>query len=265
VIDATVGFGGHSKEILKYNVSLLGIDADEESVQVAKENLSGQKAKLVRGNFKDIERIAREKGFSKVDGILFDLGVNFYQLTDQKRGFSFNYPKADLDMRLDRKNQSLTASDLLNGLREDQLVSLFSEVLDLREAKRVSREVTRLRVLKNFKRVGDFLEIFDAPRKSKRIHPSTKAFMALRMAVNSEIDNLKEALLKSVDLLKKGGRLVVISFHSGEDRVIKNFGKEMEEKGVLKVLTNKPISPSEKELKLNPRSRSAKLRAFERI
>ena len=265
IIDATSGLGGHSLEICKKDVRLLSIDTDKGFVEKTKEKLKDcENSKVVWGNFKDIGEISRKEGFSRVDGILFDLGLNTSQLTSPKRGFSFQEPSARLDMRLDRKNQKVKASDLLNSLREDQLFGLFEEYLGYKKAKSLSAKVVSTRNLKPFFNVKDFLTLF--PEKiGKKVHPATKSFMALRIAVNMELDSLREALEGSLELLKKDGRLVIISFHSGEDRIVKKFFKEKEGGGSLKIITQKPILPSEEEVERNKSARSAKLRVVTKI
>src|SRR5581483_2697206 len=231
-IDATLGTGGYTKAMLEKGAEVLSIDADESMIQIAKRNLKGLKANLVHANFKDISRIATDKNFKDVDGIVFDLGVSNVHFQDDERGFSFRNPDADLDMRLDPKSNNVKASDLLNILREDQLKEIFG--------KSIAKKIVEFRKKKKFQKVNDFLEIFSKTNRSaqklaavkgarskrvKSIHPATVPFMMLRIAVNSELDNLRKALPQAWDLLKPGGRLVVISFHSLEDEIVKNFFK----------------------------------------
>lgn len=271
IIDATLGTGGHAIEIINLGSDLLGIETDEETLEIAKHRISTacsaskDKYTLVRGNFRDIDEIAKENGFSKVDGILFDLGVNNLQLTSPNRGMSFSNPKAELDMRLDRKSQGVTASDLLSSLREDQLIDLFSKILTKGESRKLTKEIVERRVESEFKTVGDFLETTESVLKDKdKLHPATRAFLALRIAVNSELDNLKEALPKALSLLKPGGRIAVISFHSGEDKIVKDYFKDISSSRKGLAVTKKPVKPSEREVSNNPRSRSAKLRVIEK-
>jgi len=247
-IDATLGAGGYTKTILNAGGEVLGIDADESMLEIARQNIRSTHAKLVNGNFKDIGKIAKENGFISVDGIVFDLGVSNIHFMDEKRGFSFRNPDANLDMRLDLKSQSLRASDLLNALREDQLKEMFRSNL--------AKKIVEFRKNKKFEKVGDFLSLF--PKKQKeRLHPATKAFLQLRIAVNSELENLREALPQAYELLKPGGKLVVISFHSLEDEIVKNFLKSKGGK-------NEFIRPTEEEVKRNRKSRSAILRYVEK-
>ncbi len=247
-IDSTLGAGGYTKAISEKGGQVLGLDTDESMLEIAKENLKGTNTKFALGNFKDIEKIAEENGFTNIEGIVFDLGVSNVHFADEERGFSFRNPEADLDMRLNTSSQAVKASDLLNALREDQLRKMFGA--------NISRKVVEFRKNKQFKKVGDFLKLFPE-KKIKKLHPATLAFLSLRIAVNSELDNLKEALPKAYELLKPGGRLVVVSFHSLEDAIVKDFIRSKGGK-------NERITPSEEEITRNPKSRSAILRSLEK-
>lgn len=263
-IDATVGAGGHSFELIKLGGEVLGIDSDREMLKLAEERLSGGSHKLVYGNFRDIDRIARDNGFEKVDGIILDLGISSYHLERQKRGFSFVYKEEPLDMRLDPETQNVDAAGLLNTLREDQLESLFRVTMDRKSSRILSRKVVERRKKKPFLKVGDFLEVTGGLRTKKGLNPATLPFLALRIAVNSELENLQEALPKALSLLEPAGRLVIISFHSGEDRIVKNFFREKETQGVGTAINKKPLVSTKEEIFKNPRSRSAKMRIFEK-
>lgn len=253
IIDATLGTGGHTLAMVKAGAEVLGIEGDPEIVAIAKERLakSGPPSgwKVVRGNFREIDRIAQENGFGGVDAVLFDLGLANLQLTSPTRGFSFGAPEAKLDMRIDPTGQGVTGADLLNGLRKDQLEALFAEVLDFSSSRWLAKKVVEKRALRPISTVGDFLEICRGLRSKPKLNPATLPFLALRLAVNCELENLKEALPKSLNLLKKGGKLLVITFHSKEKEVIRGFSKDFVG----------PIAPSEDEIGANPRSRSAKL------
>lgn len=275
-IDTTVGTAGHTLEILKAGGNVLGIDADKKLLEIAEKRLNiacptlndsvQGHFKLVNGNFRDIDKIAERMKIRNVDGILFDLGVSILHLRSQTRGFSFESGSAPLDMRIDTESQNVTGADLLNNLREDQLIELFNCVLIQPVAKRLAKEVVLLRKERPIKETSDFLAIISRARiVSGKLNPATLPFMALRMAVNSELENLKIALPKALELLKKGGRLVVISFHSGEDALVKNFFRNMQKKDLVKILTKKPVVPTREEITKNPRARSAKLRCFEKI
>ena len=265
-IDATIGLGGHTLEIVKRGGTVLGIDMDNEMLNLAEERLANENSyKLVLGNFKDIKSIAERENFTDVDGILFDLGVSNIQLTSDMRGFSFNNKEALLDMRIDTSGGP-TAADLLNVLRRDQLTDLFSQVLTDFESKKIALEIVEFRKNNPIKTTSDFLSICEKVfKKQRNINPATRAFLALRMAVNSELENLQEALPNALSLLKNKGRLVVISFHSGEDAIVKNFFNLQKDLGKGVVVNKKLIVPTEEEVRDNPKSRSAKLRILEKI
>ena len=268
-IDATLGNAGHSLEILKAGGHVLGIDLDPDMISISKKRLSEgnfpeKNYKLVQGNFTEIDQIAKEIGWEEVDGILFDLGVTNLHLKDLERGFSFANHEADLDMRVDPKTQGVKASDLLNVLREDQLRVMFEVTLEPGAAKWISGRVLHSREEKPISTVGDFLEICEGLKTGKSgINEATLPFLAVRIAVNSELTNLEEVLPKAYKLLKKGGRLFVISFHSKEDVLVKNFFKEKVAEG-SKIITFKPLMASEEELTENKRARSAKMRVLEK-
>lgn len=268
-IDATLGNAGHTLEILKLGGQVLGIDADPKMVAIAGKRIEteiGKKSqcKLVNGNFTDIDKITKENNWEEVDGILFDLGVTNLHLKDIERGFSFINSEAILDMRMDPETQGVKAKDLLNVLREDQLRQMFEVTLEPGAAKWISGRVIHSRDIKPIETVGDFLEICEGLRVGKPgLNEATLPFLAVRIAVNSELNNLEEVLPKAFGLLKKKGRLVVISFHSKEDILVKNFFREMVEKGA-KQITFKPVMAGEKELSVNKRARSAKMRVLEK-
>ncbi len=283
-VDATVGFGGHAKEFVKRGVFVLGIDTDETTLKHAKEVLNrsiqgpsacpGVKSiddffKLIHSNFRQIDTVVQEEKLVNVFGILIDLGVSTPQLTSETRGLSFGNPNAELDMRLDTNSLQVRASDLLNVLNEKQLFEMFKEIMNYKDAKELTRNVVLARKEKEFKTVGDFLNVISRPDRwnggEDRTNPATLPFMALRIAVNSELENLKEVLPRAFGILESGGRLAVISFHSGEDRIVKNFYSTVVQDGKGTIVTKKPVVPDEIELKKNPRARSAKLRVIEKI
>ena len=279
IIDATVGTGGHTLGLVNYGADVLGIDVNSEMLAVAEERLkkalrakdpSGPVAYLgsfglVSGNFKDIDKLAKDNGFEEVDGILFDLGVTNVVLKSENLGFSFSNPDAELDMRMDPKNQAVKGSDLINILREDQLVELFSKILKRAEAEKIAYEIVSFRKTRKIETVGDFLEAIKFVKGKPSLHLGTLPFLALRIAVNSELENLKEALPKAFDVLKSGGRIVTISFHSGEDAIVKKFFEESQRAGLAKTDNKKPIIASAEELRTNSKARSAKLRILEKI
>src|SRR5258708_11271452 len=268
-IDATLGAGGYNKALCERGGKVLGIDTDPIMLKIARKNLSAcpdSFYSLINGNFRDIEQISKDNGFSEVDGVVFDLGVSNIHFKDMDRGFSFKNPESLLDMRLNPNTQELKASDLLNTLRLDQLEDLFSTVLDLGVAKRISKQIIKARESKKIETVGDFLKIVNRVFiPVGKLHPATKAFLALRIAVNSELDSIATALPRAFPLLTSHGKLAVVSFHSLEDSIVKNYFRSLVSSGFGKLITKKPIVPTEEEIMRNPKSRSAKLRVIEKI
>lgn len=286
-IDTTVGGGGHAEAILKAGGKLLGIDFDPEALKIAKKHLTlacpaRQKLpskvaaggsvdvnvwRLALGNFTKLKEIAKENGFTPVDGILFDLGISSYQLDDPKRGFSFNSNEI-LDMRINPKEQAVSAKDLINALNEGELYELFTKLGEEHFSRPIARHICRARRVKPIETGLELAEIIKnalPPRYRFGQKSATNVFRALRMAVNDELNNLREALPQTIEILGKEGRLVVLSFQSLEDRIVKDFFNTEEKKGSLKILTSKPIVPTEAEVEMNPRSRSTKLRAAEKL
>jgi 16S rRNA (cytosine1402-N4)-methyltransferase len=269
IVDCTIGEGGHAEKILK-NLGpsgiLLGIDQDQDALVAARERLApfGKRVDLIWNNFTNLEKILREKGIEKVDGMLFDLGVSSLQLNRGERGFSF-LREGPLDMRMD-KAQRIKASHLINNLSYKELKEMIYTLGEERWAKRITRAIVREREKRPITTTGQLARILERvfPHRG-RINPATRTFQALRIKVNRELENLREVLPQAVDSLKKGGRICVISYHSLEDRIVKNSFKEFARQGRLRILTKKPVTPREEEIRMNPRSRSAKLRAGERI
>lgn len=266
-VDATLGDGGHSLEILRLGGEVLGIDYEEGSLERAKERIKSEGLDKnfvgLLGNFENIKEIAEANGFSKVDGILYDLGYSSSQLLDEEIGLSFSSDQA-LDMRLNRE-YGVTAKDLLKALGESELERLFREYGEEKFARRYAKAIVANRDMKKLdttKDLADLLVEVTPPGRDKRLHPATKVFQALRIAVNNEFENLKGTLPQAAHLLLPGGRMAVISFHSLEDRIVKQFGQGAQPE--LKVVTESPITPSESEVAKNPRARSAKLRIFEK-
>jgi len=266
-IDCTLGEAGHSMAILEKNSpkgKVLGIDLDKNQIS----KLKGiQRLILVNDNFSNLEEIVKKEKFSSVSGILLDLGMSSGHLEESGRGFSF-LKKEPLDMRYDLENP-LTAEKILNYWSEQEIRKILEEYGEERFSSSIAREIIEQRKVKPIQNTFQIIEILKKaiPYKyqHQRIHFATRTFQSLRIAVNDELNNLKKVLPQAVLILKPGGRLTVISFHSLEDRIIKNFFKERAAAGELKILTKKPIGPGEQEIKNNPRSRSAKLRAAEKI
>jgi 16S rRNA (cytosine1402-N4)-methyltransferase len=267
-IDATLGGGGHTAEILKRGGTVLGLDQDEEAIERLKKRfetyIEEGKLTLMKGNFIHIGNTAQDNGFEKVDGILFDLGMSSDQF-ESGRGFSFMKDEP-LDMRMDAE-LGVTAADLVNALGQSELSGLFSRHAQVERAGEIAGAIVESRKLRPVKTTKELVEIIGsvpAYRRQKDLHPATKVFMALRIAVNNEPENLELALPQASGLLTAGGRLAVISFHQGEDRIVKQFFRSGQAFGI-KEINNKPIVAGEEEVRSNPRSRSAKLRVGEKI
>lgn len=265
-IDATLGGGGHTLEITKQGGIVLGIDVDEEALAFVTEKLKGNEHVLLeRGNFSDIDKIAAKYGWNEVNGVLFDLGVSSHQFDTGERGFSFR-SDAPLDMRMDQR-LTVTAKDLVNGLHKGELYDLFTRYGEEHFARRIAENIIQARSIAPITTTSELAKIVERsyPRGYHKVHPATKVFQALRIAVNDELHSLQEALPKAIQLLAQQGRLVVISFHSLEDKIVKESFKKAEEEGLGKVITDKPIEPMDIEKEENPRSGSSKLRIFEKI
>ncbi len=270
-IDATLGGGGHSYEILRHGGHVLGLDVDQDALDYVEQDLGlkikdlGLNGKLVlgKGNFKDIDLLAKKFGFDKVTGIIFDLGVSSHQLQVPERGFSFQQD-GPLDMRMDR-DQNVKAADLVNVLTRGELYELFTKLGEEHNARVIAERIIQARRVNPITTTSELVEIVKGGTKgSFKINPATKVFQALRIAINDEINSLIEGLPKAFDLLEKGGRMVVISFHSLEDRIVKNQFKEWEGKRIGRIITKKPVVPTVEEIGVNKRSRSSKLRVIEK-
>lgn len=266
-VDATLGCAGHSMEILKklgLNGRLIGIDRDETAIEISKDLLNDSRVILKKAKFSQLLEVLKELNIDRIDGIIFDLGVSMLQLKDFSRGFSF-YSENNLDMRMDQ-NDSLTAWYVVNKYPEKELERILREYGDEPFARRITKEIVRQRSKKTIDTCKELAELVKrvVPRHGK-LHPATQVFQALRIEVNKEIEELKAGLSQAVELLKKGGRICVISYHSGEDRIVKNFFKEKEKEGIIRVFTKKPILPSLEEVFRNPSSRSARLRGGEKL
>lgn len=286
-VDCTLGAGGHAEEILKWSAPdgiLIGMDQDENILKIAQERLREYKerVRLVHGNFSDIKEIVKSEGVEMVDGILFDLGVSSYQLDDKERGFSFMYD-APLDMRMNKKAKT-TAADIVNSASERELSEIIFKYGEERFAKRIAASIVREREKSPISatlRLSDIV-IRAIPKRFQpsRIHPATKTFQALRIAVNDELNVLEKGITDAVSILKPNGRLCAISFHSLEDRIVKKGFQRMEKGCIcppripvcqcgimpsIKIITRRPITSGDEEIQTNPRARSAKLRAAEKI
>jgi len=269
-IDCTVGFGGHTLSILekiKPDGKVLGIDFEKSSLEKIKETFSEDRLILANGNFVNLKEIAEESNFHPVNGILLDLGLSSWHFDESDRGFSFKGDEP-LDMRLDSESE-LTAGKIINEWPEQELVKIFKEYGQERFPGRIARVICEQRSKHQIKTTKQLVDIIEQaiPKKHRygKIHFATKIFQAIRIAVNNELDNLTKVLPQALSILEPEGRLVVISFHSLEDRIVKFFFREEFKKGNLEILTKKPIVPGQDEINFNLRSRSAKLRAIKKI
>ncbi|MEX0621745.1 MAG: 16S rRNA (cytosine(1402)-N(4))-methyltransferase RsmH [Candidatus Woykebacteria bacterium] len=273
-IDATLNGGGHAGEILKRDGRVFGIDIDPEAIKKAAKafslKLSDEEGRLfgkndliaiAQSNFSDLKQTAFKFGVWETPGVLFDLGLSSLQLDNPERGLSFS-KEGPIDMRLDPTLQ-VTAADLINGLSQGELNELFFNYGEEHASRSIARAIVKARLREKIRTTTQLVKIIEQVVRGRgKIHPATKIFQALRITVNNELENLEKGLEGAEDLLKKGGRLVVISFHSLEDRVVKNYFKK---RWHLTVLTKKPIVPGRDEILNNPRSRSAKMRVAQRV
>ena len=285
-VDGTLGGGGHAWEVLRHlkEGQLIGIDQDADAIQAAKERLAvfGKRAILVRSNYEAVDEVLNSLGIGKVDGIYLDLGVSSYQLDTVDRGFTYRDSKAPLDMRMDQR-ATRTAADLVNTLDEAELARILWEYGEERFSRRIAANIIKARQKKTIETAGELVEIIrtSIPMKLQATggHPAKRTFQALRIELNQELAVLEQSIDRMIERLTPGGRLSIITFHSLEDRIVKNRFRENENpcqcppefpvcvcgrrrKG--RVVTRKPIVPTHKETEENPRAKSAKLRVFER-
>lgn len=268
-VDCTVGGGGHSEAILRAtpeDTILVGIDRDREAIEAATESLAqfGGRARLIHGDFRRLPSILEQLGFKYVNGILMDLGISSHQVDKPDRGFSFS-TDAPLDMRMNQE-ASVTARDLVNSLPEEELARIIDKYGEERFARRIARFIVEKRRFHEISTTGQLVDIIKAaiPAAYRRRgpHPARRTFQALRIAVNDELGALEETLKSAPGLLFPGGRIVVISYHSLEDRIVK---RAFLAEPLLSPITKKPVTPSPDELSQNPRARSARLRVAERV
>lgn len=284
-VDGTVGGAGHSYAILKETGGfLVGIDRDDDALAAAEKRLSefGSRKVLVKADFAELGRVLESLQIKKVDGVLLDLGVSSFQLDQADRGFSFNQP-APLDMRMDR-SLPLSAYDIVNNFAQKDLEKIIRAFGEEKMAGRIARAISQQRQSSPLQTTVELAAVISSalpPRlRRQKIHPATRTFQAIRIAVNNELESIKPAIDSAADALKTGGRIAVISFHSLEDRIVKNEFRSLEgrctcskdmpvcvcrHKSVLRVLTGKALVPKDEEKEANPRSRSARLRVAERV
>lgn len=285
-VDGTLGGGGHSREIaarLGEGGRLIGIDQDEAAIRAAGERLSpfGEKVSILRGNFRDTRELLAACGVSQIDGMVLDLGVSSYQLDTQERGFSYRFD-APLDMRMDQR-QSLTARDIVNTWEERELFRVIRDYGEDKFAKNIARHIVAARQKKPIETTEELNGIIRAAiparMRSEKGHPSKRTFQAIRIECNGELQALEDSLEGLIDLLAPGGRICIITFHSLEDRIVKNAFRNAANPcscppefpvcicGKVsrgRVVTSKPVLPGKEEMKVNPRAKSAKLRIFEK-
>lgn len=267
-IDATLGYAGHTLELLKTGAEVVGIDRDQDLLKIAIERITkaGFINQFTPVNLAFSEALDKDSRHleGKFDGILFDLGVSSYQLDTPERGFSFRYD-APLDMRMDQR-LSVTAADLVGGLGKNELIELFTTLGEEGNAKRIASAICSERKIRKIETTEQLANLITQTiGRSRGIHPATKVFQALRMAVNSERLELKAALPSALSYLKAGGIIATISFHSLEDRIVKTWMNDAESAGQIELLSHGVIEPGAAEVAKNPRSRSAKLRVARRI
>ncbi|MDP2654021.1 MAG: 16S rRNA (cytosine(1402)-N(4))-methyltransferase RsmH [Candidatus Omnitrophota bacterium] len=269
IVDCTLGLAGHSRMIVEMigpQGRVIGIDRDKHSLALAAERLqqfSGQ-CDLVHDDFRHLDKILSARGVSQVDGILLDLGISSFQMDNPQRGFSFR-SDGPLDMRMDQESY-ISAYDLVNSLSEQEIAAILRNFGEERWHSRIARYLVSHRPFQSTQELREAI-VKAVPSSSLRqkIHPATRSFQAFRIAVNRELEALQITLERAADFLKPGGRICVISFHSLEDRIVKQQFRSWAQEGNFRVLTKKPIQPMEDEIVENPRARSAKLRAAEKI
>lgn len=268
-VDATVGDGGHGRAILEKtapNGKLMAIDRDVDSIIRARSNLKEfeNRVLFVNDSFGNILKIVEESGFNRTKGILFDFGMSTSQLENSGRGFSFQNDEI-LDMRYDTKIP-ITAEDILNDYGETELFEIFKKLGEEPKSRIIARAVVNARKKKRIRTTKELVEIIEKVlRRRGKLHPATLIFQALRIEVNHELTEIERALADILKVLPSGGKAAFISFHSLEDRLIKNWAKDLSKKNIIKILNKKPLTASAEELKANPKSRSAKLRVIEKI
>jgi 16S rRNA (cytosine1402-N4)-methyltransferase len=266
-LDATLGLGGHAVEIARRLTTgrLIGLDRDEQALAIARQRLREFEGKvtLVHGDFSRVQELAGEMNWPPLDGVLADLGVSSLQLDTGERGFSFRMA-GPLDMRMDLQ-ESATAADIVNSTAERELADLLYRLGEEHDSRRIARAIVRARPIRDTEHLATVVAGARPSRGRQRLHPATKTFLALRIAVNREMEALGQFLDRVPATLNLGGRWVVLSYHSLEDRLVKQSFRRWSQQGVLSVLTRKVICPSPAEIEANPRARSAKMRVAEKL
>ena len=275
VVDGTINTGGHSLQICKHigkTGHLVGIDEDSEALELAKNHLKDvlPKVTLINGNFRNMDTLLSNLDIQKVDRVLLDIGLSNRQLADSKRGFSFMQDEPLLmTFNPNPKDEELTAEEIVNSWDEENIADIIYGYGGERFSRRIAKNIVLARSEKRITTTSELAMIIEKsiPRIAKKgkTNPATKTFQALRIAVNDELRALKDGISKGIDLLEKDGRLAIISFHSGEDRIVKQMFRDYQSEGVVEILTKRPIAPSSSELEVNPKARSAKLRVIKKI
>ena len=262
-VDCTFGQGGYSKKILENaDCNIVAIDRDKDAIEYADllEKKYPKNFIFSVDNFSRLDHVLKKNDVKKVDGLIFDLGISNTQLNNPSRGFSFSN-NGPLDMRMDIENQDLTAQKIINGFDQHNLSDIFYYYGEEKNSKQIAKKIIEFRKKKVISTTAELVELIKKVNTYKKKHPATRVFQALRIYVNDELNELDITLKKSLLFLKKNGKIITVAFHSLEDKVIKNFF--LKNKEFLKILTKKPITPNEKEIKNNPRSRSARMRVAE--
>ena len=262
-VDCTFGQGGYSKKILeKTNCNIIAIDRDKDAIEHAKLLKKKYPKNFIFcvDNFSRLDQVLKKNDIKKIDGLIFDLGISNTQLNNPTRGFSFSN-NGPLDMRMDIENLDLTAQKIINEFDQHNLSDIFYYYGEEKNSRQIARKIIEFRKKKEISTTFELVELIKKVNSYKKKHPATRVFQALRIFINDELNELDITLKKSLLFLKKNGKIITVAFHSLEDKVIKNFFSR--NKGLLKILTKKPITPNEKEVKINPRSRSARMRVAE--
>lgn len=262
-VDCTFGQGGYSKKILeKTNCNIIAIDRDKDAIEHAKLLKKKYPKNFIFcvDNFSRIDQVLKKNDIKKIDGLIFDLGISNTQLNNPTRGFSFSN-NGPLDMRMDIENLDLTAQKIINEFDQHNLSDIFYYYGEEKNSRQIARKIIEFRKKKEISTTFELVELIKKVNSYKKKHPATRVFQALRIFINDELNELDITLKKSLLFLKKNGKIITVAFHSLEDKVIKNFFSR--NKGLLKILTKKPVTPNEKEVKINPRSRSARMRVAE--
>lgn len=262
-VDCTFGQGGYSKKILeKTNCNIIAIDRDKDAIEHAKLLKKKYPKNFIFcvDNFSRLDQVLKKNDIKKIDGLIFDLGISNTQLNNPSRGFSFSN-NGPLDMRMDIENLDLTAQKIINEFDQHNLSDIFYYYGEEKNSRQIARKIIEFRKKKEISTTFELVELIKKVNSFKKKHPATRVFQALRIFINDELNELDITLKKSLLFLKKNGKIITVAFHSLEDKVIKNFFSR--NKGLLKILTKKPITPNEKEVKINPRSRSARMRVAE--